>query len=356
MKILFCVTKSEYGGVSTHVFQLSRELVKRGHTVGIVSSGDGWLREKVRKLGVVWFDNVHFRNSYSPLRLVKSVMFIRSVAKSFNPDVVSLHSSIAGVDGRLALLKQVPIIFTAHGWAFTRGVPLLRRCIAWIVEALLVHRAQKVICVSMYDFHIGTQLPLAAKRMLCIHNGVEGSYQKADPERSNVVVSVGRFVKQKKQEVLARVADKNQLKVFFIGNGPRQKRVEDIVNGSTVNFVGAVPREDVGNYLAKAGVFVLVANWEGFPRAILEAMSAGLPVIASDVGGVSEIVDDSVGVLLKKNSEQELEHALLDLLNHPEKRKQMGENARKRIEQEFSLERMIEKTFGVYEEVIGKRV
>lgn len=355
MKILFCVTKSELGGVSTHISQLTKELIHRGHTVAVMSSGNGWLRGKIEELGAEWVENNYFQNSYSPVRFLKSVRYIRSFLKEFKPDIVSLHSSIAGLDGRFAIWRSVPTLFTAHGWAFTEGVPSMQKNIALCVENILAPLAYKIICVSKNDLHLAQKKLLSHQHVTLVHNGVEILEAATHPEHTNTIVCVARFVRQKRQDVLVKVANKHDLSVRFIGDGPLRTSLEKVSRPS-VCFVGALRREEIFEELRSAGVFVLMADWEGFPRSILEAMSVGLPVIASDVGGVSEIVDDSVGVLLKENTEAELENALLNLLNDSEKRKQMGENARKRIEHHFSIEQMLGNTFTVYEDISGKRV
>jgi len=96
----------------------------------------------------------------------------------------------------------------------------------------------------------------------------------------------------------------------------------------------------------------LISNWEGFPRSILEAMSCSLPVIASDVGGVKEAVDESCGILVKRGDKEGLKIALEKLLKNPETVQEMGENARERVEREFSLEKMLRATKQVYQEVL----
>ena len=121
-----------------------------------------------------------------------------------------------------------------------------------------------------------------------------------------------------------------------------------------VTFLGL--RRDVADILAGAHIFVLSTNWEGFPLSILEAMRAGLPVVASDIGGVSEAVrHDETGYLVAPQNVEQLEARLSHLLATPEKRAQLGRSARAVFEDEFTFERMAQQTFGVYRDIVNSR-
>ena len=115
-----------------------------------------------------------------------------------------------------------------------------------------------------------------------------------------------------------------------------------------VLITGCLTRAETLNKLKNADIFVLTSNYEGFPITILEAMSFGLPVIASDVGGVSEIVDNSVGYLIKRGDKEGLKRALKGLIDNKAIRLEKGNNARKRIEESFTLDKMLSKTEQVY--------
>jgi glycosyltransferase involved in cell wall biosynthesis len=115
-----------------------------------------------------------------------------------------------------------------------------------------------------------------------------------------------------------------------------------------VLITGSLTRAETLNKLKNADIFVLTSNYEGFPITILEAMSFGLPVIASDVGGVSEIVDNSVGYLIKRGDKEGLKRALKELIDSKAIRLEKGNNARKRIEESFTLDKMLSKTEQVY--------
>jgi glycosyltransferase involved in cell wall biosynthesis len=111
---------------------------------------------------------------------------------------------------------------------------------------------------------------------------------------------------------------------------------------------------DIAEWLAGSQIFVLISNWEGFPRSILEAMRAGLPVVATDVGGVSESVDDGVtGFLVPRGGTAELNDRLHRLIADPALRARMGALGRARYETHFTFEHMLRRTLNVYEDALG---
>ncbi|HET9589153.1 MAG TPA: glycosyltransferase, partial [Anaerolineales bacterium] len=113
---------------------------------------------------------------------------------------------------------------------------------------------------------------------------------------------------------------------------------------------------DVPERLAKAQAFLLVSKWEGFPRSILEAMRAGLPVVASDVGGVKEsVVDGTTGFVIPPGDTARLRDRLNELITCPELRIRMGEAGRRSYEEKFTFDRLVERTTTVYESVLERR-
>jgi glycosyltransferase involved in cell wall biosynthesis len=122
--------------------------------------------------------------------------------------------------------------------------------------------------------------------------------------------------------------------------------------GSRVRFLGQ--RTDVEQILAKAQVNLLVSNWEGFPLSILEAMRAGLPVIASSVGGIDESVrNEDTGYLVPRGDVEVLRDRIARLLASPALRLRLGASGRSRYEQHFMLDHSVSKTLAVYQDVLA---
>jgi glycosyltransferase involved in cell wall biosynthesis len=194
------------------------------------------------------------------------------------------------------------------------------------------------------------------ERQVTIWNGIPDSPHRAKPGESGTpsIIMVGRFAEQKDQRLLLRAfADLNcPAKLQFAGDGPSRASVVSEVSQlglmDRVEFLGQ--RFDVAGLLERAHIFALATKWEGFPLSILEAMRAGLPVIASNVGGVPEAVTDGkTGFIVEPSNVNMLHDRLQELVASPALRQKMGQEGRKRYESLFTLEPMLQKTLTVYQ-------
>jgi glycosyltransferase involved in cell wall biosynthesis len=170
---------------------------------------------------------------------------------------------------------------------------------------------------------------------------------------------VARFDRQKDHLTLIK-AFQNLLgaQLYLVGDGPKLEEVKSLVKqlgiADRVQFFGYCDK--VAEILAQVQIFTLISHWEGFPRSIIEAMRAGLPVVASNVGGVAEAVVDGVtGYCVPRGDVDLLQNRLSTLIYNAELRSEMGSRGRQRYESEFTFQRMFEQTFQVYEKVLDER-
>lgn len=225
--------------------------------------------------------------------------------------------------------------------------------------------ADRIITVSEHDHALARRAHVApADRLVTIHNGMPDVTPTlhATPDREPPrLVMVARFEEQKDHATLFRALGSLAhlpWSLELIGDGPDMTRWERRIAaeswGNRVKFSGL--RHDVADRLAGAQLFLLVSNWEGFPRSILEAMRAGLPVIASDVGGIGEAVQDGrTGYLVPRGDVATLGARLGELLSSADLRARMGAAGRARFEAEFRFERMLQRTLDVYSSLIMTR-
>lgn len=359
MKVLFVITRAHEGGAQEQLLTLIRGL-PRTYEISLATGEHGFLTERASALGA----SVHVIDELvTPIRFGqdwRAFQRIRALVRELKPDLIHTHSFKAGMLGRIAAhVTGTPSMFTAHGWAFTNGVPLIQRVIAVPCEWLLSKVTSRIITVSEADHRLGLQYRVARQpRMITVLNGVDPLPAPARRFPADVprIVMVGRFEPQKDQMLLVRALREvgQPFEVWFIGDGSLRGRVEEEVRGlglaDRVRFFGTC--RNVPELLEQADVFVLTSRYEGLPMSILEAMRAGLPVVATDVGGVSEAVREGVtGFLAPRGDSAVLRDRLAELLGDRELRLRMGAEGRRRFEQEFSSGIMVESTRLVYERV-----
>jgi len=276
--------------------------------------------------------------------------------------VVSCHSSKAGAIGRMAArLARTPCIFTAHGWAFTDGVPLPQRLAFGAAEAALAPLSSAIVTVSRNDLQLARRwLPHSRSRLHLIHNGVhdvESTLMSNPSIEPASGIFVGRFGPQKDHDLaLQAVAAVPGASLRLVGGGPARPAVEDRVR--SMGLEGRVEvtgeRSDVAQLLASAQFLVLLSRWEGLPRSIIEAMRAGLPVVASDVGGTSELVDHGrTGFLVPRGDLARATDAIEALVRSPALRRRMGSAGRSRYERCFRFDRVLRETRAIYDIASG---
>jgi len=173
MKILYVVTAGEWGGATLHVVQLMKYMAQQGHEVGLVAAPEPRLMEGAKGLGVKVFPNPHFVRPIRPCKDFRALWRVFEAIRQFKPDLVSAHSTKAGFAARFSCaILGVPVIFTAHGWAFTEGKNPLARYLLALAERLAAKVTKKIICVSEYDKALVLRFRVAPEwKLIVIHNG-----------------------------------------------------------------------------------------------------------------------------------------------------------------------------------------
>lgn len=363
MKVLFVITRTDtVGGAQGHVRDLARQLQQSGHQVQVITGPQGIFSEALEAAGITTVACPALGNTLNPLTDLQALSQLHSVIQQFTPDLVSLHSSKAGLLGRLLCrYLKLPCTFTAHGWAFTPGVPQPQRTLYRWLETWTASLADRIICVSDYDRHLGLQAQINAATLVTIHNGIPDHPARACPAAGDPVriIMVARFDRQKDHlTVLQAIAELPTAHLDLVGDGPDlpliQQYIEQYHLSDRTRFWGF--RSDVAELLAQAQIFTLMSHWEGFPLATLEAMRAGLPVVVGQVGGTAEAVVEGVtGYCVPPQDAVTLRDRLRHLIQHPELRQQMGQAGRQHYEAAFTFEQMYQQTLAVYQQVVAQQ-
>lgn len=359
MNVLIVITRGDsIGGAQLYVRDLAARLQRDHHDVLVMTGTRGALTTMLTAAGVATMVCRSLRRRIDPLNDARAVRAIGHVISTFQPDLVSVHSSKAGVLGRLAAKRHgVPCVFTAHGWAFAAGVPQPGRALWRIIERHMEPITSRIICVSQADHNLAREAGFAPARLAMIHNGIEDTVApcvQRDPVAPVRIVMVARFCAQKDhRSLLAAIQTIPHCTLDFVGDGPLQGAMKEVADAlgvrGRVRFHGY--RADVSAVLAAADLFVLASHYEGFPLTTLEAMRAGLPVIVTDAGGAGEAVRNGVtGYIVPRGDIERLRDRIRVLVDHPELRAAMGQAGRKRYLSAFTFDRMYDATLAVYQE------
>lgn len=366
MRIAYIVTRAdEIGGAQVHVRDLATAMHHAGHEVSVIAGSAGPLSVQLAEQGVPFHPVPALSRELHPWRDLQAFLDLKRALARLRPDLVSTHSSKAGWLGRLAAkVLGIPVLFTAHGWAFTVGVSERARRIYALAERLAAPLADRIITVSEYDLTLALEKRIAPPTKITrIHNGVHDCLVESPPSAPVVgarIVMIGRFSVQKDHPCLLHaLARLRQLdwSLDLVGDGPLQAQATALTQSlgiaDRVRFLGA--RNGVCEVLREADVYALISNWEGLPRSILEAMSVGLPVVASDVGGVSEAVREAeTGFLVPRNDQELLTERLEALITRADLRGALGARGRRRYREEFRFELMFQRTVALYQQMLAQ--
>jgi glycosyltransferase involved in cell wall biosynthesis len=341
-RLLVVITLAEVGGAQTYVGALLPAIVER-FDVTVAAHGPGPLREAAEQAGASFVPLRHLRRAVNPWHDLLALRELVGLMRRVRPDLVHLNSSKAGILGRLAarLSGVRACVFTVHGWSYApyRGPA---RAAYKLLERALAPLASAIVCVSERD------ASAANGRAVVIRNAVDvGAVPRATPDASApCMVSVGRLKGPKDFATLRRALEaieQNGWRALVVGDGPLRPQLE----GGPLELLGE--RDDVPELLAAADLFVLSSRSEGLPLSVIEAMAAGLPVVASAVGGIPElVVDGETGVLVPPGDARALASALRRLLADPQLRRQMGDAGRLRAQQLFDLPRFHAEHLALY--------
>jgi glycosyltransferase involved in cell wall biosynthesis len=334
----------------------------RGEMEVEVATGErGYLTETAEQLGIRCHVVPDLVQPMQPLQDLRALRNCVRLIRDVQPDIVHTHTSKAGVIGRMAArLAGVPSIFTAHTWCFAEGTSWKWKAIGIPLERLAGCCSARILTVSDSNRKLGLRKGIArSSKFVTVYNGIEDCPHRAAPGKTKAprIAMVARFSPQKAQDLLLEAVSgiETPFELLFVGDGPAreslEQRTRELNLQNHVQFLGQ--RLDIPEILASCDIFALATNWEGFPISILEAMRAGLPVIASDVNGVGEAVSDCVtGYLVPAGDAGVFRAKLKKLLTDPNLRANMGAAGRSRFEREFTAGVMLRKTAAVYRDVV----
>ncbi|MEN6602424.1 MAG: glycosyltransferase family 4 protein [Bryobacteraceae bacterium] len=364
MRIAYVITRSDaVGGASIHVRDLAREMMARGHQAEVFLGGVGPVTDQLEQAGVPYRPLSFLRRAVHPILDWKAFRELSNALAEFRPDIVSTHTAKAGWIGRAVCARLgIPAVYTPHGWPAGDRFPPLKRQVFAAAERIAARQARVIVCVCEHEKQVAIDKRLARpEQLVVVYNGV----RDVGPELRAVagavpvrLISVARLDHPKDHatliDALSRLANLDW-RLDLVGDGPLRHSIHARAQAARIadriRFLGY--SADPAALLARSQIFVLSSRAEAFPRSVLEAMRAGLAIIASDVGGVGEALDNgSNGILVPRRDPIALSNALGELIEDADRRRRLGTAARLTYEVRFRLDAMIERTAAVYESVL----
>lgn len=356
--------------MAAHVLRLAVGLRDRGWRVEVAASPGNAIRHELGREGVE-FHALPLSKLPGPGD-VAAARALRSLDRRRGFSIVHAHSSKAGGLTRSGLPRRNRLVYTPHCFAFLAGFSRAEQGVYRAMEQALVPRSGAIVAVCEWEREEGAgRLAGARSRTRVIYNGVEPC-GPAEPHPALRAFAGGRplagmvTVLRPQKDPLGAIRAMADLarggtppgRLAIVGNGMlRDSVVAEIERLGVAEHVRWFPFEGQAlPYLAALDLFVLPAAWEAFPIALLEAMSCGVPVLATRVGGVPEVVQDGRnGRLVAPECPRALAEAMEELLLDEGARRALGEAGRRTVLERFGAEEMIDRTDALYRELLARR-
>jgi len=379
-RILHLITRLELGGAQQNTLYCMRHHDRERFDVELIAGAGGPLDEAAREIPRATVQIVDWlEHAISPWHDLVALLRLRGYLRSAKIQLLHTHSSKAGFLGRFAgRLVGVPaIVHTVHGWSFNDEQPGWKRSLYVMLERLAARWTDKMIVVSARNRDKGLALGIGRPdQYLVIHSGIDvAEFRTSQRPREEVRRSLGfdpddivvgtiACLKPQKapldfvRAAAAAHAECPQLRFFIAGDGELRSAVEREVErlGLTdvVRLLGW--RHDVPDLLHAMDLFLLTSLFEGLPRAVLQAMAAGIPVIATEVDGTPEVVEQDVtGLLVPPGDPDATAAALVRAAGDADLRKRLVEAAQRRLDDSFEIQRMVGDLDRLYVQLLSER-
>lgn len=296
---------------------------------------------------------------------IKSITKVGKILKQIKPDIVYLHSSKAGAIGRIALAFnfKTKILYNAHGWYFNAQISDKKRKIFALIEKILAIKTYKIINISKSEYESALKYKIASEKKMCIiENGIdftkfenndkyrEKTRKKYHIENNEIVIGVvGRLTEQKDPMTMIKAfqlvhKENKNTKLMYVGSGELEENVKQYAKEKNildkVIITGWV--DNVEQYIPAFDIAVLPSKWEGFGLVLIEYMACDKPIIATNVGGISDIIENRKnGILIDRGNNKQLTNAVEEFFEDEKLRKNTI-NFNKEYRKKYNITNVIE--------------
>ena len=363
------------GGVAEYLFMFLKNFHNESYENILIVSED--YKEQLERFKpyttniylVPMVREVKFKND------LKAILKVRKIIKKEKPDIVYLHSSKAGAVGRIALLFdfRTRILYNAHGWYFNATISNKKKKLYALIEKILALKATKIINISKAEYESALHYKIAPEKKMCIiENGIDftkfkNNDKNREKTRNNfkikeneiIIGVVGRLSEQKDPITMIKAFELlhkkyNNTKLMYVGSGELEEAVKQYAKEKNifnkVIVTGWV--KNVEQYIPAFDIAVLPSKWEGFGLVLIEYMACDKPIVATKVGGITNIIEDRKNGLLTEKDNYEMLYENIEKLciDNNLKEKIIEENKNKRSD--FDIQKVIHKNLQLFQEMI----
>ncbi|VSH37671.1 exopolysaccharide biosynthesis protein, glycosyltransferase [Streptococcus pneumoniae] len=298
---------SEVGGGVDRYIKLYLKYSDKEHFKNIVVGLDQLNRQTYEQEYNIKFYHIDIYRSLSPIKLLRAIKQFRKILYLERPDIVYLHSTFAGVVGRLASMGlSCKVVYNPHGWSFKMDVSKIKQFVYKNIEKFLSYLTDKYILISKSEYEAAQSLKIPLKKLTLVYNGVEidedfneNQINVLLPINKYVIGMIGRISEQKNPFFFVEFAKKlseiySNLYFVIVGDGELRGRTEELIEeyGLRSSFFITGWVDNPEDYLAQFNQAVLFSKWEGFGLAVAEYMKHKKPILITNVDGMSELVID----------------------------------------------------------------
>ncbi len=368
MKVVFVLTQDRFGPADLTT-SLTMELAERANGPDVIILGPASLADA--GLPRTLLRPLHVGSKMD----VRGFSALSRLLEELSPDIIHAQDRRAGLVSALVAGRKTPIVLTYHGvpdvaashWVQAGPLRGLRSGVAGdsrlVADALVSRRVTCTVAPSaaMAEF-LHHKLHVPARRLRLLYNGVAIPRRRHPTADIRTFIMVSSFAPRKATPVLVKAfiaitSHRPGLRLLMIGDGDDRRGCEELVRRSgkndQVEFAGF--RTDVAAQLERADAFVLPSMNENLPLALLQAMAAGMPCIATPVGGIPEMLTEDCGLLVPPGDAYSLSAAMKRLIDEPSLAAKLGVAARSRAEERFSLSRCAEGHLRLWSDIVGRR-
>lgn len=363
LRVASDIYPSVVGGYGLHVFEMSKQQAKMGHEVVVYTAKtnsepenewlDGFRVVRFRPLIKIFGNSITFS------------MFNKLIQNKNRFDIIHAHSHLFFSTNLCALVKIIgssPLVLTSHGLNSQTAPDWFQKMYNATGAKWTFKYADKIICYTKEEQKEIMSLGLSRNKIAVIHNGINTDFftPKENGKNNNSLLWIGRFTPKKGCEYLIDAFKLLKiryphLKLLMVGRGPNRdriiKKIKENNMTDSITIKDFIPNNEIQKVYRESDVFVLPSLEEGVPRTILEAMACSVPIVCSNLPQLVNIVEDC-GFLVPKGDPKAIAEKVSEILSQKKVAKELGENGRKKVIENYSWKDTVEKTIELYEELI----